>query len=71
MGAQCKNVELAMTNNSTLVVYFKDQHSGPDIQVELDHVLIVGHRVPRPDRIPRSVWMAYWEDAGKWIEKKG
>lgn len=41
---------------------------GPDIQVWPDYVLIVGHVVPRPTRIARSVWLDYW-GSRHWIEK--
>lgn len=35
-----------------------------DIVVTMDDVTIFGVRIRRPDRIPRSRWILYWESSG-------
>lgn len=55
------------TSKAKLIVYLMNEEGGPDIQVHLDQVIICGHVVMRPSRIPRSVWIAYWEKHS-WIE---
>jgi hypothetical protein len=33
----------------------------PEILVEMDRVVIEGQIVVRPDHMPRSEWMRFWE----------
>jgi len=35
----------------------------PTVEVYLDHVVVEGTTIKRPTRIPRSIWLAYWEAA--------
>ena len=41
---------------------------GPDIQANMDTAVICGQTVLRPERIPRSTWLGYWERKKPWIE---
>lgn len=43
--------------------------TSPDIKVGMDEVVICGYFIPRPDRIARSVWLAYWEKLKPYIER--
>lgn len=33
----------------------------PTVEVNLDNVVIEGTVIARPTRIPRSIWLSYWE----------
>ena len=37
------------------------------IEIYMDHVVVFGQRVDRPDSQPRSQWLYFWEQAS-WVQ---
>lgn len=42
------------------------KYVGPDIVADMDWVTICGIKVARPEHIPRSIWIDFWNQC-RWI----